>query len=86
LIQPADWLLALTRTRRSWGFAVFLVFGNVRGFKWNHKRAYRIYGKLELNMRIKPRKRLKREKPEALVVPEYPNRVWSHLRYWGLYG
>ncbi len=28
-------------------------------------------------MRIKPRKRLKREKPEPLVVPEYPNQVWS---------
>ena len=28
-------------------------------------------------MRIKPRKRLKREKPKPLTVPEYPNRVWS---------
>jgi putative transposase len=30
-----------------------------------------------LNLRIKPRKRLKRDKPEALAVPEAPNAVWS---------
>jgi len=74
----ADWLLALTKAKRSWGFGLcFLYLRNVRGFKWNHKRVYRIYRELELNMRIKPRKRLKREKPEPLAVPEYPNRVWS---------
>jgi putative transposase len=28
-------------------------------------------------MRIKPRKRLQREKPEPLAVPEAPNAVWS---------
>jgi putative transposase len=38
---------------------------------------YRIYRELELNMRIKPRKRLRRERPEPLVVPEAPNEVWS---------
>ncbi len=40
---------------------------------WNHKRVYRIYRELELNLRIKPRKRLKRDKPEALEVPEAAN-------------
>lgn len=28
-------------------------------------------------MRIKPKKRLKREKPEELAVPDQPNKVWS---------
>lgn len=50
---------------------------NVKGFGWNHKRIYRIYREPELNMRIKPRKRLHREKPEPLAVPEAPNEVWS---------
>jgi putative transposase len=49
----------------------------VKGHGWNHKRVYRIYCELELNMRIKPKKRLKREKPEELAVPEQPNTVWS---------
>ena len=41
------------------------------------ERVYRIYRELELNLRIKPRKRLKREKPEPLAVPETMNQVWS---------
>jgi putative transposase len=49
----------------------------VRGHRWNHKRIYRIYRELELNLRIKPRKRLKRDRPDALAVPEKPNMVWS---------
>ena len=41
------------------------------------KRIYRIYRELELNMRIKPRKRLVREQPEPLAVPYAPNEIWS---------
>ena len=74
----ADWLVRLTTNPRSWGFGLcFLYLRNVKGFGWNHKRVYRIYKELELNLRIKPRKRLKREKPDALAVPEHPNHTWS---------
>lgn len=74
----ADWLVALTGAKKMWGFGLcFLYLRNVKGFKWNHKRVYRIYRELELNMRIKPRKRLKRDKPEPLAVPEQPNQTWS---------
>jgi len=55
----------------------FLHLRNVKGHPWNHKRVYRIYCELELNLRIKPRKRLKRDKPDALAVPEAPNVTWS---------
>ena len=73
-----DWLLRLTGNNRNWGFGLcYLYLRNVKGFKWNHKRIYRIYKELELNLRIKPRKRLSREKPEALSVPEAINQVWS---------
>jgi len=74
----ADWLVALTTAKKAWGFGLcYLHLRNVKGFGWNHKRVYRIYRELELNMRIKPRKRLQREKPEPLAVPEAPNEVWS---------
>lgn len=46
---------------------------NVKGFKWNHKRVYRIYRELELNLRIKPRKRIIRETPAPLAVPDVVN-------------
>jgi len=73
-----DWLLRLTDNNRNWGFGLcYLYLRNVKGFKWNHKRVYRIYKELELNLRIKPRKRLNREKPEPLSVPEAINQVWS---------
>ena len=38
---------------------------------------YRIYRALELNLRIKPRKRLIRQMPEPLTVPTNVNQVWS---------
>ena len=76
--QIADWLLRLTHNQRNWGFGLcYLYLRNVKGFKWNHKRIYRIYRELELNMRIKPRKRLVREQPEPLTVPYAPNEIWS---------
>lgn len=74
----ADWLVRLTANQRNWGFGLcYLYLRNVKGFGWNHKRVYRIYRALELNMRIKPKKRLAREKPEPLAVPATVNVVWS---------
>ena len=74
----ADWLLRLTETHKRWGFGLcFLFLRNVKGYGWNHKRVYRIYRELELNLRIKPRRRLKREKPDPLDVPTAVNQVWS---------
>ena len=74
----ADWLIYLTHNRRNWGFGLcFLYLRNVKGFGWNHKRVYRIYRELELNLRIKPKKRLKREKPESLNQPNTANECWS---------
>lgn len=59
-------LVGLTQAYRSWGFRLcFLYLRNVKGFGWNHKRVYRIYRGLELNLRIKPKKRIVRERPEA---------------------
>jgi putative transposase len=60
----------LTNNQRNWGFGLcFLYLRNVKGFKWNHKRVYRIDRELELNLRIKPRHRVVREKPLPLAVP-----------------
>ena len=74
----ADWLVRLTTAYRDWGFGLcFLYLRNVKGFGWNHKRVYRIYRALELNLRIKPRKRLVRAMPEPLSVPTTINEVWS---------
>ena len=74
----ADLLIGLTKAQKTWGFGLcFLYLRNVQGHGWNHKRVYRIYREQELNLRIKPRTRLKRDKPDALAVPDAPNQVWS---------
>ncbi len=74
----ADWLIRLTHNQRNWGFGLcFLHLRNVKGFRWNHKRVYRIYRELELNLRIRPRKRIVRERPMQLTVPDSINQTWS---------
>ena len=74
----AEMLIELTSNHKRWGFQMcFLHLRNVRGYRWNHKRVYRIYRDLELNLRIKPRKRIQREKPNKLRVPDKINDVWS---------
>ena len=58
--EIADWLLRLTTTYRRWGFGLcFAYLRNVKGFEWNHKRVYRIYRELELNLRINVTGRVK---------------------------
>lgn len=70
--------MRLTQNNRNWGFGLcFLYLRNVKGFCWNHKRVYRVYKELELNLRIKPKKRLIREMPEPLSVPTSNNQCWS---------
>ena len=76
--EIADWLIRLTDNHRNWGFGLcFLYLRNVKGHGWNHKRVYRIYCELELNLRIRPKKRIVREKPDALEAPRGLNEVWS---------
>ena len=77
-VEIADHLIRLTHNQRNWGFGLcFLYLRNVKGYRWNHKRVYRIYRELELNLRIKPRKRIVREKPQPLAVPEAIKQCWS---------
>lgn len=42
---------------------------------------YRIYRELEQNLRIRPRKRLVREKPEKRAVPEAIKQCWRWSSY-----
>ena len=72
------WLIKLTEKESDWGFGLcFDYLRNVQGFSWNHKRVYRIYCELALNLRIKPKRRLKRHAPEPLKEPIRPDQVWS---------
>ena len=53
--EIADLLIGLTEARKTWGFGLcFFHLRNVKGHVWNHKRVYRIYCELELNLRSEP--------------------------------
>ena len=66
-------LLQLASAHRTWGFGrMFLQLRNVQGKPWNHKRVYRIYCQLRLNLRIKPHQRIVRERPQRCKHQYYP--------------
>ena len=76
--QIADWLIRLTHIQKNCGFGLcYLFLRNVKVYEWNHKRVYRIYRELELNLRIKPGKQLVRAKALPLAVPAFINECWS---------
>lgn len=47
------------------------------GFAWNHKKVYRVYTALKLNIRRRRRKRLPQRVKQSLYQPASVNEVWS---------
>lgn len=73
----ADKLINLAETYKRWGFGKMFQYLRLKGNRWNHKRVYRIYTELALNLRIKPKKRIIVREPAPLIVPENKNDCWS---------
>ncbi|WP_395168600.1 DDE-type integrase/transposase/recombinase [Piscirickettsia salmonis] len=59
-----------------WGFDKMMAKIK-QNYAWNHKRVYRVYCELKLNLRVKPRKRLSPRQAKMLVQPIVPNYCWS---------
>lgn len=70
-------LLKKAETNPTEGF--WLCFYRIRneGYLWNHKRVYRIYCLLGLNLRRKTKKRLPQRIKEPIVIPYKINNTWS---------
>jgi putative transposase len=60
-----------------WGFKKMYQYLRNQGYDWNHKRVHRVYREMELNLRVKPKKRLPVRTPKPLVAPVQANISWS---------
>ncbi len=48
-----------------------------KDYPWNHKKIYRVYTEMKLNIRRRAKKRLSERVKQPLSVPSAPNQVWS---------
>lgn len=73
----AEALSALAKEKPGLGF--WKLYRRLRrlGHRWNHKKVYRVYCLLKLNLRRRTKKRVPPRDPMPLLVPGRPDQVWS---------
>lgn len=70
-------LARLVEGRPSRGFWKCCKILRREGYNWNHKRVYRVYKLMNLNLRRRAKRRLPKRVRVPLYVPRLPDTVWS---------
>lgn len=61
------------------GYGFWKMYNRLKmeGRHWNHKKVYRVYTALKLNLRRRHKRRLPARQALAISIPATPNRMWS---------
>ena len=70
-------LMQLVDRHPDLGFGKLFKIIRRQGFRWNHRRVYRIYCAMKLNKRRRGKKRLPSRHPLPLAVSAVMNGCWS---------
>lgn len=70
-------LTGITEANRRWGFWQCYQQLRFAGYRWNHKRVYRVYTELGLQHRRRTKKRIPSRDRQSLDTPSLPNAVWA---------
>jgi len=75
--EVIDALSALAERHPRFGFRKLFKLLRNAGHPWNHKRVWRVYCAMKLNLRRRFKQRYKPQAPAALLQPIRPNQAWS---------
>ncbi len=70
-------LTELARMKPTWGFSKLFPVLRQQGRPWNHKRVWRVYCQLKMNLKRKGKKRLPATSRKIIAQPLAPNICWS---------
>ncbi len=70
-------LNAVVAANRRWGFWKCFDRLRLEGHRWNHKRVWRVYRSMRLNLPRRTEKRVPAREPQSLEVEARVNDVWS---------
>ncbi len=79
-IEDTELIAALNRLAEShptYGFRKLFRMLRKQGHGWNHKRVYRVYRQMGLNIRRKRKRRVPERVKEPLTLPINTNIMWS---------
>jgi putative transposase len=75
--QLMDQLRILGASHPTYGFWKLYALLRRQGYMWNHKKVYRVYKLLKMNLQRRAKRRLPNRIKTPLNVPDRPNQVWS---------
>lgn len=70
-------LAAQVEAHPRFGFRKLFLLLRKAGHPWNHKRVWRVYCEMKLNIRRRFKRRYRSKAPVSLVQPIRPNQAWS---------